>query len=444
MISRDVLSTIEFGEGQTIEFKESSSASKLDKEIVAFANASGGTIYCGVTDTGEVVGTSVSNTVKSQIQDLARNCDPPIAIKIEVLDKTILKIDVPESDRKPHQCSTGFYLRVGANSQKLRAAEIKLLLDSGQSGFDSRVNHHARFPKDFDETAFSHYCQLTHISPARNHVDLLHNMQIIATDKKDAILFTNAGVLLFTKQPRMHLPESYLTAVCYSGIDKFSVLDRKDFTGNIIDQIESGLVFAQKHVDVEYEIAGAGARIERYRFPLVAVREALINALVHRDYTFQNSCVYLNIYSDRLEIENPGGIPGGRSPDDIEGRSIRRNPVLADLLFRAGYGEKLGSGLIRIKDALHENENPAYQIAASNFFSIRMRPRIPRTKNLNFSSLQMDILNLLKSSSRELSSSEIAKQLNTSSTTITRHLKGLIGDKLVSVSGTGKSIRYRM
>ena len=242
----------------------------------------------------------------------------------------------------------------------------------------------------------------------------------------------------------MHLPESYLTAVCYSGIDKFSVLDRKDFTGNIIDQIESGLVFAQKHVDVEYEIAGAGARIERYRFPLVAIREALINALVHRDYTFQNSCVYLNIYSDRLEIENPGGIPGGRSPDDIEGRSIRRNPVLADLLFRAGYGEKLGSGLIRIKDALHENENPAYQIAASNFFSIRMRPRIPRTKNLNVSSLQMDILNLLKSSSRELSSSEIAKQLNTSGTTITRHLKGLIGDKLVSVSGTGKSIRYRM
>ncbi len=444
MTSQDTQSIIAFGEGQTVEFKESSSASKLDKEIVAFANASGGTIYCGISDNGEVVGTTVSNAIKSQIQDLARNCDPPISIQIDVLDKKILKIQIPESDSKPHQCSTGFYLRVGANSQKLRATEIKLLLASGQSVFDSRVNEHARFPKDFDETAFSNFCHLTRISPTRNQIDLLHNMQIITTDKKDKIRLTNAGVLLFTKQPRMHLPESYLTAVCYNGIDKFSILDRKDFTGNIIDQIESGLAFAKKHIDVEYDIGGAGARIERYQFPLVAVREALINALVHRDYTFRNSCVYLNIFSDRLEIENPGGIPAGKSPDEIEGRSIRRNPILADLLFRAGYGEKLGSGLIRIKDSLKENENPTYQIAASNFFSIRLRPRIPRTKNLNVSALQIEILNLLKSSSRELSSSEIASQLNTSVTTITRHLKSLIANNLVSVSGTGKSIRYRM
>ena len=144
-----------------------------------------------------------------------------------------------------------------------------------------------------------------------------------------------------------------------------------------------------------------------------------------------------------MEIENPGGILGGQSSDQIEGKSIRRNPLLADLLYRAGYGEKLGSGLIRIKQDLLENCNPPYQIAASNFFSIRFLPRISKPKNINFTFRQLDILSLLRTSQRALTSHEIAEHIGTSHTTVTRELKHLIFKKSVAVVGIGKSTAYR-
>jgi len=128
---------IALGEGQTIEFKEA--PSKLDKEIVAFANANGGVIFCGVDDSGKVVGTSVANSVRSEIQNIARNCDPQIQIKIEVLSGDVLRVEVPEGKSKPYQCSSGFFMRMGANAQKLKASEIKSLLRSNERFYDSEV-----------------------------------------------------------------------------------------------------------------------------------------------------------------------------------------------------------------------------------------------------------------------------------------------------------------
>ena len=314
-----------------------------------------------------------------------------------------------------------------------------------RSVYDSETNVKAVYPKHFDSKAFHHYLSLARVSSAKDDSLLLQNLNAAAVDSKKTLGLTNSGVLLFTKCPRDFIAESSLTAVRYRGVDKFSVLDRKDFVGNIIEQIDSGIEFALKHIEVEYEITGEGARIEHHRFPLVAVREALINALVHRDYTYQNSCVYLNIFSDRIEFENPGGIPGGKSANEIEGKSYRRNPLLADLLFRAGYGEKLGSGLSRMKQALFENGNPRYQIAASNFFSLRFLPRVSKVKNINinFTERQVEILSLLNSSPRPLTSSELANHFRISTATITRNLKELLKMKLIEAIGVGKSIRYK-
>ena len=331
------LSTVlSLGEGQTVEFKES--ISKIDKEMVAFANASGGTIFCGISDDGQIVGTETSNSIRSQIQDIGRNCDPSIPLRIEVLPEKVIKIEVEESSEKPHQCSSGFYLRVGASSQKLKASEVKNLLSNNQNFFDSKINKSFEIKKDFAEDSYSNYCRLCNIVSKRNKEEVLESLSVIKKEKSNSkFIFNNAGVLLFSKSPKDKIPESYLTAVRYAGVDKFSVLDRRDFNDCIIGQIESGLDFIKKHISVEYEISGAGKRLERYAYPLVALREALINSLVHRDYSFQSSCVYLNIYSDRIEIENPGGIYGHVEVSGIEGRSIRRNPLLSDLLYRAGY-----------------------------------------------------------------------------------------------------------
>jgi ATP-dependent DNA helicase RecG len=440
----DLSTALSLGEGQTIEFKES--ISKLDKEIVAFANASGGTIFCGISDVGEIVGTDISNSTRSQIQDIGRNCDPSIPLRIEVLPEKVLKIEVEESSEKPHQCSGGFYLRVGASSQKLKVSEVKNLLSNNQNFFDSRINNNFEIKKDFSEDSYSNYCGLCNIKTKRNKEEVLEGLSVIKKVKGNSkFAFNNAGVLLFSKNPKELIPESYLTAVRYAGVDKFSILDRRDFNNGIIEQIEAGLDFVKKHISVEYEISGAGKRLERYTYPLVAIREALINSLVHRDYSFQNSCVYLNIYSDRIEIENPGGIYGHVEVSGIEGRSIRRNPLLSDLLYRAGYGEKLGSGLLRIKESLKENGNPNYQISNTNFFVIRFLPRVSQSSKVsNLSSRQLEILNLLNNFKRDFNSRELAQSLNASPTTITRDLKILIDNGLIKIKGEGRAIRYSM
>jgi len=149
---------LELGEGQYIEFKESFDKS-IQKEIVAFANASGGTIYLGISDTGILKGIGINNKLKSQIQDIAHNCDPSILIDLTEMD-SLLVIEIPEGKNKPYSCSTGFYMRMGANSQKMTRNEIlSLAIKSGKVRFDEQICSNFDW-KDFDEDKFMYYLTL--------------------------------------------------------------------------------------------------------------------------------------------------------------------------------------------------------------------------------------------------------------------------------------------
>ena len=128
----------QLGEGQYIEFKESLDKN-FAKEIVAFANASGGIIYLGITDSNEIKGVSITNKLKSQIQDIAHNCDPTIIISLFEI-KNILAVEIKEGVNKPYSCSSGFYMRMGANSQKMSRNEIlALAVKSGKVRFDEQI-----------------------------------------------------------------------------------------------------------------------------------------------------------------------------------------------------------------------------------------------------------------------------------------------------------------
>jgi len=121
-MNKDELQLIlEEGEGYRIEFKESMTS--IDKELVAFANSSGGRIFLGITDDKKIEGVKITNKLKSQIQNIANNCQPPVKIILEEFEN-ILIINVREGEDKPHRCSSGFYIRVGPNSQKLNRNEI--------------------------------------------------------------------------------------------------------------------------------------------------------------------------------------------------------------------------------------------------------------------------------------------------------------------------------
>ena len=140
------------GEELKIEFKEG--LGRIDEDIVAFANAEGGRIFLGVSDDGKIKGINITNKLKSGIQNIARNCDPSIKVDMEKFEN-ILIINVDEGENKPYKCREGFFMRIGANSQKMSRDEIvNMVIGEGKVRFDELINKNFDFKKDFDEGRF--------------------------------------------------------------------------------------------------------------------------------------------------------------------------------------------------------------------------------------------------------------------------------------------------
>ena len=154
MKKKELKELIEQGEGYFVEFKEQIGVG-LDKEMVAFANASGGKIVIGVADSGKIIGCTTDNAVRSKVQDIANNCDPRILIHIKTLryeGVKLLVVSVDESLDKPVRCSKGFFLREGPNSQKLTRNEILVLTaaGAGKFKFDMQLCRSFNYPEDFE------------------------------------------------------------------------------------------------------------------------------------------------------------------------------------------------------------------------------------------------------------------------------------------------------
>jgi ATP-dependent DNA helicase RecG len=162
MDKKDLDIILQEGEGYKIEFKEG--LSNLDKEIVAFANSSGGKILLGVTDEGKIKGVSITNELKSRIQDIANNCRPKIKLLFES-SNNILIINIREGEDKPYECSSGFYKRIGPNSQKMTRDDIiDFFKSEGKIRFDELIEPKFSYPKDFDKNGFRRFLQLAEIS----------------------------------------------------------------------------------------------------------------------------------------------------------------------------------------------------------------------------------------------------------------------------------------
>ena len=188
------------GEDSKTEFKENVSSS-LNKEMVAFANTTGGRIYIGITDKGETKGVRITNKLKSKIQDIAQNCDPEIPISLKELKReSILIVEVKESNDKPHKCSSGFYIRSGATTQKLTTRKIRdFIIGEGDVDFGTLACSKFDYKKNFSkEKLFSFLDKAEVTYSKRNIIQLLENLEV-AHRQGSKIIFNNAGALFFSK-----------------------------------------------------------------------------------------------------------------------------------------------------------------------------------------------------------------------------------------------------
>ena len=179
------------GEGSMLEYKEALSSS-LVREMVAFANSTGGKILLGVRDDGTVVGIHDNNELRARIQDLARNCDPPVKVLVEPVAE-VLVVTVRESENKPVQCREGFFWRQGASTQKLTRDEIRdFFRDEGAIRFRPRLCPKFRYPEDFDREKFNAWVRESRITPRGRVTDILMNIEA-AERRRDVSSFATSG-----------------------------------------------------------------------------------------------------------------------------------------------------------------------------------------------------------------------------------------------------------
>ena len=348
---------VALGEGFTTEFKRSG-ASGLGREICAFANATGGMILLGVTDDGEVLGIGNHNRLKSEVQSVARSADPPIAVEIESAGQ-VLCVRVPAQQGKPYSFGGRFFVREGASSQQMSREQIReFFYREGVIHFDETACRKFSLETDLGEENWAVFRHRAKVPEVMIPEEALRNLHLIGEDGR----MTHAGAWLLARDIRKFNVSAHVSCGLFMGTDKVRILDRRDFHGDVYSMIDETMGWILSKINVEFIIQGL-RREERPELPEQALREAIVNALAHRDYrSTANVQVYL--FTDRLEIVSPGGLPAGITEAELGTRSVPRNPLLFGMLHRMDAVEHIGSGIRRIRDLCREHgvSEPVFEV----------------------------------------------------------------------------------
>ena len=428
------------GEGLTIELKESFS-SKLDKDLVAFANTQGGRIFLGVNDQGKIVGETLTNDLKAKINSLARNCEPNIILKnIEQVNKVVV-ITIDESDEKPHSCSSGYYRRIDAATQKMKQKELKLLFKKSEktTPFERLICKNI----SFDDISLNKV--KVFLSEAKIKIDNINPKEIMNSLNlsENNRHINNAGVLFFAANAKRYIFHCEMILAAFKGTDRVHIYDRVNVQDDLLTQFNEAMVFLRKHLNVRSEIRGTN-RYDICEIPLEALREAVANAIIHRDYSMSGTSIMVEVHEDRVSIKNPGGLPYGMDMNLLMRTSIRRNELIADIFSRIDKAERMASGLPRMMRLLSEAELPEPIIESNSFFEIIFKrdkqyitaTEYPEATTEALSSRQTEILKVLKG--RKLTPSELIDAVVNpiSSRTLRRELQVLKDKGYIDAEGS--------
>jgi len=297
--------------------------------------------------------------------------DPTVLIELEQINNVLI-VRIPEGQEKPYRCTGGFYLRVGANSQKMKTDEIIDFIEhEGRIRFDEQLAHNVDFNSVYSTDLVDRFKKKSNLSTSIPPEALLVNLGAVKMEA-DRPQFTNAGILFFSKRPTTYLPQAMITCVVYKGVEKTTIIDQKDFSNDLVSTIEETIFFLKRHLNKALKIDDL-KRHDDYEIPLVVLREAVVNAVAHRNYLETGARVMVEIFDDRVVISNPGGLPKGLKPEDFGKYSLTRNPLIADLLHRIGYIEKLGTGIPRMRETMHKAGLAEPQFSFNGFFSITVQ-----------------------------------------------------------------------
>ena len=436
------------GEGYKTEFKRNVNTD-LSKELAAFANSSGGKVFLGIEDNGAISGVTIDNALKSKVTMMAHECDPSVDIELEACNNVLI-VNVPEGKNKPYRCTNGFYIRNGASSIKLTTLQIIDFIQSeGKVRFDELINKSVKYPEQLNDSSITRFKQLSGITASITNDELLTNLGLVYHNENTPAI-NNTGVLFFGKDLAQYIPQSVVTGVVFKGNSKVEILDRKSFDLDIITNIDDAIMFLKRHLNMSYEIKEK-QRKEKLEIPEVVLREAVVNAVAHRDYFEKGANVMIEIFDNRVEISNPGGLPKGFKPEDFGKRTLARNPLIAALLNRARYIEKLGTGIQRMRQEMAGAGLPEPEFSFDGFFTIVLKRVHVMEKaialSLNVSSNRLErMMYLLKElqTGDQLNISNVAIKFNIAKNAVRKDLLLLVEKGWVIASGSTSNRLYKL
>jgi len=386
MTRAELLEFIKNGENSGVEFNADPIDNRaLAKELVAFANLAGGYVFLGVEDDGTVGGITRRN-LEEWVMNACRDKIRPELIPYYQLirdvepGKDVAVVHVERGwgvHHLWHNHHRTYYIRVGSQSREAGPEELERLFQQrGAFRLETRAVSGTTL-NDLDRRRLRDYfvrIRQQDVPADEDAVDwekLLVNTEIMTLPNGSTEpAATVAGLLLFGKNPKRFLPQTGIDAVAYPGDEKdYTSIERTSFQGAMTPLlgtdgvVENGLVeqaihFVRRNTKVEAYLEGGARRKERWDYPEEAVREAVVNALVHRDYLLSGTNIELSIYSDRMEIVSPGRLHNGITPERMKtGCRSARNQLLKDVMRDYGYLEHMGMGIPRkiIKGMLEHN-----------------------------------------------------------------------------------------
>jgi ATP-dependent DNA helicase RecG len=358
----DLMQLLAAGPGERIAFAPAHVApAKLAETLTAFANAHGGAVLLGVTPAGKVTGIADPEAIRATVQAAGILATPPLILPlpqiVELDGKPICLVEAPPG--LPHVYNLGgrYLTRAGKENRLLTSSELSgLLLARSEAGFESRPAPGATLT-DLDPATVQSYLDAL-AAPAGEGWQRLLLARGCLTETADGLLPTYAGVLLFGRQPQRFAPSAEIILVRYAGPQMGDEFARRDARGNLPDQIRQAEAFINTHMRRGMRIKGF-TREETTEYPISVIREAIVNAVAHRDYAIRGEGIRLLIFSDHLEVYSPGRLPGHVTLDNLLSERFSRNEAIVQALSDLGFVERLGYGIDRMVAAMSEAGLPA-------------------------------------------------------------------------------------
>ena len=430
-----------FVESEVVELK-AEVVGDICKEVIAFANTKGGTLYIGVSNDGSVVGVKNADQVMLQLNNMIRDSiKPDVTMFVgyetqHVTDKDIIAVTIQKGTDRPYYLGSkglkpsGVYVRNGTSSDPATDTAIRRMIkETDGDSFESMRSLEQNLSFEAAEKQFE----------KQNIPFDAAKMQTLGMTSADGI-YSNVALLLSDQCP------STIKAATFSGEDKGTFQDRREFDGSLFQQMEELYSYLDMRNQTKATFDGL-YRIDTRDYPENALREALLNSLVHRDYSFRASTL-VSVYADRIEFVSVGGLPSGIELDDIMlGLSVCRNPKLAAIFYRLQLIEAYGTGMPKIMNAYTETELKPKIEVSSNAFKITLPNRntgANHTETLvgTLKSEEKRILDFIGSHGH-IVRSDVDRLLDVSQATANRILKRMVAEGLIYQDGNGRKTKYR-